>query len=99
MVAPFRLDSLREPGAGEPAAQSGQEPSEVPSDQLGPGQPEPPSRASRRRRGRGDGQRMSRVQAVLVVLIVLVILVGVVGTFAGLRLSGADPLPAVTTVL
>jgi D-alanyl-D-alanine carboxypeptidase (penicillin-binding protein 5/6) len=36
---------------------------------------------------------------VLIVLIVLVILVGGVGSFAGLRLSGADPLPAVTPVL
>jgi D-alanyl-D-alanine carboxypeptidase (penicillin-binding protein 5/6) len=43
--------------------------------------------------------RMGRVRALLVVLIVLVILVGGVGTFAGLRLSGADPLPAVTQVL
>ena len=98
MVAPFRLDSLREPGAGEPAAQSGQEPSYAPSDQAGPGQPEPPSRASRRR-GRGDGHRMGWVRALLVVLIVLVIVVGAAGSFAGLRLSAADTPPAVTPVL
>jgi D-alanyl-D-alanine carboxypeptidase (penicillin-binding protein 5/6) len=42
---------------------------------------------------------MGRVQALLVVLIVLVILVGGVGSFAGLRLSGADPVPTVTPVL
>jgi D-alanyl-D-alanine carboxypeptidase (penicillin-binding protein 5/6) len=42
---------------------------------------------------------MGRVQVLLVVLIVLVLLVGGVGSFAGLRLSGADPLPAVTPVL
>jgi D-alanyl-D-alanine carboxypeptidase (penicillin-binding protein 5/6) len=42
---------------------------------------------------------MGRVRALLVVLIVLVILVGGAGTFAGLRLSAADPLPAVTPVL
>jgi D-alanyl-D-alanine carboxypeptidase (penicillin-binding protein 5/6) len=42
---------------------------------------------------------MGRVQVLLVVLIVLVILVGGVGSWAGLRLGGADPLPAVTPVL
>jgi D-alanyl-D-alanine carboxypeptidase (penicillin-binding protein 5/6) len=97
MVAPFRLDSLREQEAGEPAAQSADGPSDGPSDQSGPGRPEAPPAGGGRRRG--VVRRMGPVRALLVVLIVLVILVGGVGSFAGLRLSKADPAPGVTQVL
>jgi D-alanyl-D-alanine carboxypeptidase (penicillin-binding protein 5/6) len=80
MVAPFRLDSLHEQGAGEPTAPPGPE--------LSDGSP-----------GQRAPHRLRWIPVVLIVLIVLVILVGGVGSFAGLRLSGADPLPAVTPVL
>ena len=72
MVAPFRLDSLRERAADAPGA--------------GPA-PEPPRP---RRRGR------SRL---LVALVVLVLLLGAAAAFVRVRLSAADPLPAVTPVL
>jgi hypothetical protein len=98
MVAPFRLDSLREQGAGEPTTQSGSESSDGPSDQSAPGPPEASS-GPRRRHGRRDRHRRGWLRALLIVLIVLVILVGGVGSFAGLRLSAADPPPAVTPVL
>src|SRR5262249_8239369 len=94
MVAPFTLDALREQGAAE----SGHELSDGSSDGTGPGQPEAGRRSGRRQR-RAEGRRMGWVPALLVVLIVLVILVGGVGSWAGLRLSGADPLPSVTPAL
>ena len=74
MVAPFRLDSLREP---EPP--------------LPPPEPASDRRARRRRRRR-------RSSVLLTLLAVLVLLVAAAGVFAAVRLSAADPPPAVTSV-
>ena len=86
MVAPFRLDSLREQQGERSSDQS-----------PGPPAPPPPSRASRRRGGRA--KRRGRPRALLVALLVVVLLVGAAAAFVGVRLSAADPPPAVTPVL
>ncbi len=74
MVAPFRLDSLREPKPAPPP-------------------PEPGSH--RRARSR---RRRRRSSVLLTLLVVLVLLLAAAGAFAAVRLSAADPPPAVTSV-
>ncbi len=86
MVAPFTLESLHRADAATPAA---------------PTPPPPPLPPSRRERREDGSHRRSRRRGRrgLVALLVLVLVLVAAGLFATVRLSAADPAPAVTSVL
>lgn len=81
MVAPFQLDSIRDP-ARQPAD--------------APAQPQPPRGARGEHAVHSHRRRRRRPRRLLLALVVLALVATAAGVFVGVRLHAPDPVPAVT---